>query len=87
LWGIRTIRNKQIKIPVKRCLGFRKAVWRGMKILTQKIMLTGTSTSSIAAQRVKETIPESALLRNYAHHAQSPKSSVHSVHKMQGKAI
>jgi hypothetical protein len=28
-----------------------------------------------------------AMLRNYAHHAQSPKSSVHSVHKMQGKVI
>jgi hypothetical protein len=27
------------------------------------------------------------MLHNYAHHAQSPKSSVHSVHKMQGKAI
>jgi hypothetical protein len=27
------------------------------------------------------------MLRNYAHHAQSPKSSVHSVDKMQGKAI
>jgi hypothetical protein len=28
-----------------------------------------------------------SMLRNYAHHAQSPKSSVHSVHKMQGKVI
>jgi hypothetical protein len=28
-----------------------------------------------------------AVLRNYPHHAQSPKSSVHSIHKMQGKAI
>jgi hypothetical protein len=27
------------------------------------------------------------MLRNYAHHAQSLKSSVHSVHKMQGKTI
>jgi hypothetical protein len=27
------------------------------------------------------------MLRNYTHHAQSPKSSVHSVHKIQGKAI
>jgi hypothetical protein len=29
----------------------------------------------------------STMLRNYAHHAQSPESSVHSMHKMQGKAI
>jgi hypothetical protein len=28
-----------------------------------------------------------AMLRNYAHHAQPPKSSVHSVHKMHGKEI
>jgi hypothetical protein len=27
-----------------------------------------------------------SMLRNYAHHAQSPKSLVHGVHKMQGKA-
>jgi hypothetical protein len=27
------------------------------------------------------------MLRNYAHHARSQKSSVHNVHKMQGKAI
>jgi hypothetical protein len=27
------------------------------------------------------------MLRNYPHHTQSPKSSVHRVHKMQGKAI
>jgi hypothetical protein len=28
-----------------------------------------------------------SMLRNYAHHTQSQKSSVHRVHKMQGKAI
>jgi hypothetical protein len=30
---------------------------------------------------------KNTMLRNYAHHAQSPKSWVHSVHKMQSKAI
>jgi hypothetical protein len=37
--------------------------------------------------RYTELWPKSSMLWNYAHHAQSPKSSVHSVYKTQGKAI
>jgi hypothetical protein len=30
---------------------------------------------------------DGSMLRDYEHHTQSPKSSVHSVHKRQGKVI
>jgi hypothetical protein len=73
----KTLENSQRNSPLRRL--------KGIQNVAPIPLFTHYASSFDKNWSRKENTQD--MLYNYAHHAQSPKSSVHSVHKMPGKAI